>query len=313
MNTISRVKPKTQKGVQKALTLAKNQKDNVTPANMILTGDTQTKVDAMTPAFDGVMNAKKGALYLQTKATKVSQAAFKLAMMFISHFFQVFNLGIARGKYEADERAFFGIDVGSKAVPPLGNEANVIMQGKNIHDGDALRMAIPGAAAMANPTTAEVDTKFGDWKTKNNIQNNRISDFENASAAVVNMFDEALNVVMKVWDEGDTFYNNLDAPAKRAKLRPWGVIYEGSQTITIHVKIKNSVTGAVLQGASSQIVETGETRISDADGNLTLTTRVIGEVNLHTQMEDYVDTETVVVFEDEVIEYSITIGLTPVA
>ena len=313
MSTISRKIPQTQKGVQNALNMALNQMGIVAPTEMMLTADTQAKVTAMAPAFDGVMSDKKVALYQQTKATKAAQAAFKIVVMFISHFFQVFNLGIARGKYQAEERAFFEIDINSKVIPALGTEANVMAQGKNVHDGDALRMAEAGAVAMANPTTAEVDGKFGDWKTKNNLQNLKISDYENKSSAVVAMFDAALAVVVKVWDEGDAYYDDKDAPAKRAKLRPWGVIYEGSETMTIRVKIKNSITKVGIEGAESQIVETGENRLSDADGNLVLTTKVIDEVNLHTQMDGYNEQDTVVTFEAGVTEYTIEILLVPVA
>jgi hypothetical protein len=143
--------------------------------------------------------------------------------MYISHYFQAYNNGIERGVFDKESRILYGLSENQSSVPSLGSEADITYWGGKIETGDAARVAA-GGAPMSNPTAAEVKAMVDSFVAKNTSQGLAKTAYSTAQEALSAELPKAIKVVIKVWDEVETFYDQLDISAKRAKCREWGVV-----------------------------------------------------------------------------------------
>lgn len=214
-----------------------------------------------------------------------------------SHFIQVFNLGVRRGKYNPAHRAFYNIDAGSEAVPPMTTDGDIISVANDIVNGDVSRVAA-GGADMVNPSADEIKT-LRDTATPLRIEHSNLKDaMDTKQEALAELLPEADAVIKKVYDEGETF-NNEEAPeSMRANMREWGEVFVSIGDPTgFSGTVKNKTTGALISGADILFVE-GDTQFTtDVRGEFSGTTRVIGEGKWNisaTGFQDLTITQTIV-------------------
>ncbi|MFN0275917.1 MAG: hypothetical protein ACKVPJ_09245 [Chitinophagales bacterium] len=192
MSTISRSLPRTKFGRLTALSAARTKKNNPGANGNFLTQLTTDRLDNIqgnyAVAYTELATAAAN-LYTHTPG---KTSAVDDVKMFASHFIQVFNLGVARGKYPAGHRAFYNLDVNSNAVPVMGTEEEIMQVAKDIVDGNLLRLAA-GGAAMENPTAVEVGTK------RNAAENLRIaqSNLKDALDAKQEALDDFLRKLIR--------------------------------------------------------------------------------------------------------------------
>ncbi len=277
MTTISRALPNSNIGRQSTIQVAKTKHDIVLPANDALTTPTATRLDSIFTNYNGAMTTVGTTQATQSTSAAAASTAFDKAKMFISHFIQVFFLGIDRGVYAKEQKAFYGMDVSQTALPRLVTIAEVLQWGERLKTGDPLRVTA-GGAAMSNPTIAQCNTAYDDWVTKNNILNTDKEAHDTALEAVEAMNTEADHVILKVWDEVETFYNEETPSSKRANARLWGVVYVSKgPAATIKVTVKDFATDLPIAGAAVKIESVGDETITDAEGVATITTQVVGD------------------------------------
>ncbi len=194
------------------------------PAEMPLSSGTLTKLSTNGPAAKQQYIDMDEALQKQGFATTESQNSRKVCAMFISHFLQVFFLGIERGKYNKSELSYFKIDQNSRVLPPLGKKDEVLSWGEVIIEGDAKRIA-NGYAPMANPTAAEVQTSLNAYKSKLALQTTAKDKYDKEQEEMKAIYDVALEAIIAAWDELEFFYRNETPASKRRNCREWGVVY----------------------------------------------------------------------------------------
>jgi hypothetical protein len=108
---ISRRKPNSNVGREKALTTAKTRRDNLAnPADNVLTNATSLRLDAIEPLYKTRMETVGLKLAEQLNVTADVKAKLGQARMYVSHFFQTFNNGIDRGDFPAAHRAYYQLD-----------------------------------------------------------------------------------------------------------------------------------------------------------------------------------------------------------
>jgi hypothetical protein len=280
-----------------ALDAGKTKKDNTAPADVVLTPDTITRLNTTQPLFSQKMQARGNALQAQTDATVLKDAAMEKARMHISHFFQTFNNGVARGVFPASHRAFYQLDVNSDSVPQMDTEAEVNLWGNHLIDGDAERITA-GGAAMSMPAIAEVTTEVNFFQTLNADQSTAKDAYDNAQEAVSDMRPEVDSLILRIWDEVETAFNDEPIESKRRKAREWGVVYVSTQKATITGMVTDSVSGNPLQNVNVALVESEEIVQTDEEGRYTLKTNYTGEGNLEFSLEGYT-TQTIPVTIEE--------------
>jgi len=272
---ITRALPKTDVARNIAQKTAKLKKDVTAPANVPMTGGTQTRLDAQQPAFALKMNERSIALRAQTNSTMLKTAQQDKTKMFISHYFQAFNNGVARGVFSASDRAFYGLDVNSQSVPPLDKEALIVYWGERLITGDAARIAA-GGVPMSNPNTSEVAAEYDSFVAINLSQSNFKDAFDTAQEAVGAMRPETDKLILRIWDEVEAAYNDETIESKRRKAREWGVFYQSTQKATITGVVTDMETSAPLTGVSVALIETEDIVLTDTEGKFTLVTSHFG-------------------------------------
>jgi hypothetical protein len=291
--SISRRLPQSDETRDKALTLAKVKSDSIPVANQFLTAATKTRLNASQPLYKQAMQKRGNALAAQAGATMGVSDAFAKTKMFISHFIQVFNLGVFRGKYLQQHRAFYQLDVTSDSLPPLNTRQDVALWGQRIQDGDAARTSA-GGAAMANPTAAEVTAEVTDFVTKNTGQSTLKDDYDNKQEDVAALQDETDKVIKKVWDEVDTFYNEEEMSSKRRKCREWGIIYVSDIELTFNLTAVNTANDKGIENVVVQLLETGNTTTTNPDGKGEIKSTIMDEATFRFTHPDF-DLQDIVV------------------
>ena len=114
---------------KRALDLAKGKKDNTPLPDIVLSTNTQGRLDVTQPDFEEKMQDRDDALSEQAISTTAKDVAMPISRKYISDFIQTFNSGVARGIFPKEHRPFYHLDVNSNSVPPLTNEAAVVEWG----------------------------------------------------------------------------------------------------------------------------------------------------------------------------------------
>ena len=280
-----------------AFDTSKTKKDNTAPADVVLTPNTITRLDTTQPLFSQKMQERGNALQAQTNATAAKDAAMGKAKMFISHFIQGFNNGADREVFPHSHKAFYQLDVNSDSVPKMDTEAEVTLWGDHLIEGDAERI-LAGGAAMVMPSIADVTTEVNNFKTLNAAQSTAKDAYDNAQEAVSDMRLEADKLLLRIWDEVETAYNDEPIESKRRKAREWGVVYVSTQKATITGLVTDSATSNPLQNVNVALIESEEIVQTDEEGRYTLKTSYTGEGNLEFSLEGYT-TQTIPVTIEE--------------
>lgn len=284
---ITRKLPNTDFARNIALKTAFTKKGLVAPADMAITPTTNTRLTATQPLFASKMDARANALQAQAASTALKIEAQATAKMYISHFIQVFNLGVERGLYPASARAFYKLDVNSNSVPPLDKESDVIYWGEQLNTGEAARVAA-GGPEMQNPGIDLVNSMYDEFIIQNNLQSTLKDAYDKAQEEVSNMRPDVDLLILKIWDEVETFYNQEPPPSKRRNAREWGVVYVSTQKATITGLVTTSIGETPLEGVNVALIESEEIVQTGADGRYTLSTVFTGEGTLEFSREGYV-------------------------
>lgn len=225
MSSITRFIPSAIESRLEALGLAKNKRDNlpVTSPNPF-TVTTNARLTTTWTDYTGKMTTLATARGTYNTGTPLKNAAGDTLRLYISHFIQVFNFGVARGKYPAGHRAYYNLPVEDSALPDLSKDSDLIKWANFIVAGDALRLAA-GGVAMENPTPMEVDVAKTNFSTLFTSQSNNKDALDNAQEALEAYFVETDKTILKVWDELEAFYNDETDESRRENMREWGVVY----------------------------------------------------------------------------------------
>lgn len=216
--------PDTDAGRSKALRTAKDKADNTPAKDLAFSQDTLTRLGNFQPGFNTEVQERGDALKEQAGSTKIKDEAQRIAVMFISHFLQVFNLGVTREKYSAADRAHYQLAVNQEELPSLSTESDVVLWGQNLISGEAARIKADGAP-MQNPDISEVQTVYDDFKTKALKQSGKKDKYDKEQEDVEEERPEADDIVIDIWDEVEFTYRKDKPSSKRRKCREYGVVY----------------------------------------------------------------------------------------
>jgi len=273
--SLSRRLPNTDEGRKQALDLAIGKKDNTPAPDVVLSANTIARLDVLQPDFFLKMKHRDDALVEQTTATSVKDKDMYAVKILISDFIQTFNSGVKRGLFPKEHRAYYHLDVNSDSVPPLNSEAAVVEWGQWLIDGDPRRVAA-GGAAMAMPTIAEVSAKYTTFMHSVHIQSTKKDAYDTAQEAVQALRPEADALVLRIWNEVETAFDNESIESKRRNAREWGVVYVSTTKSNISGTVTDSDSGAKLVGVNVTLIESENTVQTDDEGKYLLATTYVG-------------------------------------
>jgi len=285
--SISRKLPNSDEGRKRALDLAKGKKDNTPAPDIVITPNTVLRLDAAQPDFEQKMQERDDALSVQAISTSAKDAGMFVAKNYISDFIQTFNSGVARGIFPKEHRAYYHLDINSNSVPPLTNEASIVEWGQWLIDGDPRRVAA-GGAAMSMPTIAEVAAKFTIFMNANHLQSTNKDAFDAAQEVVQAMRPDVDALILRIWNEVETAFDNESIESKRRNAREWGVVYVSTTKANIIGTVSDSESGAFLVGANVTLVESENTVQTDDGGNYLISTTYVGTGTMEFVFDGYV-------------------------
>lgn len=258
--------PKTEEARNAALTAAKTKYNSMPVGEKILNENTGTQLVATQPQFSTLMAACAVALFNQGDATKALNVLRNRLRMFISHFFQNIFMGIARGIFPNAAKAFYMLDMSTNAVPKLDSEEQILTWGDRIKTGDAARTTA-GGVAMAMPTITEFTTVYDDFVTANTSHSTLKDAYDNAQKAVADLRPDVDALILRIWNEVETWYSNEDIASRRRYAREWGVVYENlPDEYSMEGKITDMDNNPV-EGALISVSGTGISAVSNDAGN----------------------------------------------
>jgi hypothetical protein len=249
--------PKTVQELLDAMRNAYNKSETFTDKKtMAFSEATYLRLVAFLANYERETSEAQTALVEQTGSTMAKRAAFDRAVMFISHFFQTFNNGIARGVFPVNHRPFYRLDVNDNSVPIIYKETDLQTWAMNIKDGDANRITA-GGKPMAMPTAAEVETEYQAYAAHRQAQTGLKDAYDKEQEDVSALYNQARLLVKDIWDEVEFYYRHDDHSSLRRKAREYGVVYLENHTNPETGEPVELLTGKVAPLTSVTIMERG--------------------------------------------------------
>jgi hypothetical protein len=226
--------PYTQVTVLRTLTTARDAWKQFTE-NRLISADHWAKLNDADPAsFLNRLLKETGdvqtALAHQGPATDALTQAMDRLTLHVSHFHQVYDLGVARGAFTAAGRAHYGRDLSAATLPDLSSIPAILEAGEKIAPGEAARATAEGAAhiPMALPSAAEVAAAHEDAATKRAAAEAAKLDTDTEQGEAAAMYPEAQKLAVSIINTIEFHLSereDLDAPGRRHIARAWGVVY----------------------------------------------------------------------------------------
>ena len=148
--------------------------------------------------------------------------------LFVSHFHQVLDMGIARGAFPAGARGYYGRDIGATSIPDLSNQIAVMEAAEAIVTGEAARATAEGAAyvAMALPSAAEVATLRTQFLAVLNTRELALVKTDREREELMALYTEAQILAVDICDTVEFFFRkDTNDGSRRTKCERWGVVY----------------------------------------------------------------------------------------
>ncbi len=217
--------PATDATRAKALSAALDKSAATTGSTRLISAATAATLQAFHPDWDLQTTERADALGRQTSSTAALDALGLKLRLHTSHFFQVYQLGVARGVHAPSGRAVYDLSVNEETVPNLDAEADLLQWTDRIVKGDPRRVTQFGEPAMANPSAADVATVLASYKSQLTLQSAAKDALEGEQSDVNDLRPAADQLIRDIWDEVEFALRQLDAPTLRRRAREWGVFY----------------------------------------------------------------------------------------
>ena len=198
----------------------------VAPADRLISAATAASLTTFAPNWQTQVAERADALGLQTASTAVLDGIAVRLRMTVSHFIQVYQLGVARGVFSPSGRSSYELSVNEETVPALTSEADLLLWANRIVTGETRRTTnFPTEPAMAMPSASEVADVLSDYQNELAHQTTVKDAYDDEQADVTALRPAADALIKDIWDEVEFALRRLDPPSLRRRAREWGVFY----------------------------------------------------------------------------------------
>ncbi len=293
--SISRDLPQTNIASQKALNTAVAR---AKASTTVLSAATSTRLSTENTNFDAAMNLVIDTKQAQRAASDAAIAGKAKFRTFFSCYFSTLNCGIELESIPRAARAYYDLDISNDRQPVINNDANLLLCGQRVIDGDAKRV-LAGGISMAFPTIAEYTVVFNACKAS-------ISAFTASKLAVMEAESarkshkkSVKNIIVRVWNEVETYYSELEASAMRSASRLFGVKYtsQGSSAIISGI-VTDSISGLPIENVILHLEGVGTKFTTNTEGKYTINTNQNGDLTILANLTNYTESETDILLVD---------------
>lgn len=189
-----------------------------------------TKADSLLSKFLKEAGDVPQALAAQAPLTDTFGQSLAKLTLFVSHFHQVYDLGVARGTFTAGGRAHYDRDITATSVPDLSSYDAVIEAAAAIIKGEAARKTAEGTAhlPMALPSAAEIAALHADTVAKHTASEVAKANTGKQQTELAAIYPDAQKLAVSIINTVEFTLGereDLDDPGRRRIARLWGVVY----------------------------------------------------------------------------------------
>lgn len=186
--------------------------------------DTFYKISTLLPSYESAIINMRSNQSDHLNKNKEYPHLLRKSRLYISHFIQVLNMSIARGEIKPAARNFFGLSDYGARVPELNSESDILSWGKALIKGEAERTR-QGATPLSNPSIALLKVWYEKFEEANYYKNTYLKNAARNQQNIIKLRKEADDLILKTWNEIESFYGTLPEATLRMKASKWGVVY----------------------------------------------------------------------------------------
>lgn len=261
----------------------------VPPLESAMTPSTIIRLNLDNTNFDNGLEAVRIAKAAKITAGEAAIVSRDKLDSIIKSFYKGINSAIDQGDMPNSARAYYGLSISNKQLPVVDTDERRLYWIKQTISGDAARV-LAGGIAMTNPTIATFTTVSSAAKLVITAYSTSKTAVTTAQTAVNGQRTEVDGLILQGWNEIETKFSGLDAAAKRAMCREYGIKYvsKGLPAVVTGI-ITNSLTGLPLEKVKVRISGSGKKVLTNALGQFTINTNLYGDLELLTSLTDYED------------------------
>lgn len=235
--------PRTEEGRYQALRTAKAQHLN-TGNGTVLTATTAARLLAIEAGYEAAKLAVTVARAGSFNATLIKNEDMASCGLYANHALANIIMAVKRGEIPKAYLNLYSMDENRPRLPVAKSEQQVVLAAEFFVKGEESRLAI-GGTPLPLPSAQQVQAKLDKLDASLNAQNTAQQILRVKQGELKQLEQEANAVIKKIWDEVNTFYNELPDETRRSFCRLWGVIYTSNTRIP--------VSGILLEMAGNKV------------------------------------------------------------
>ena len=127
--------------------------------------------------------------------------------MYISHFIQVLNFAVIRGEIKKDQKRLYQLDENNFNLPDLSTEENLLKWGKNIIEGETVRMG-QGGIPINCPAINKVKVHYDMFRENQLSQSMHRMSTERVYEDLESLRREADKIILEIWNTVEAHFDN---------------------------------------------------------------------------------------------------------
>ncbi len=216
--------PNTDAARLRALEEANDQAKKTNPMHLAFSQTENMKLKNLLPRYIKILDEHRRSYINRVKTSKAHTQKFNKAKMYLSHFVQVFNLAVIRGEINEKERDYFQLEKGTRSVPVVNTDEELIEWGKKIVHGEQSRIAA-GGNPIYNPKIAVVKIEYEKLVSSSIYHNKLVSIHKENIVKLEDMRTEIDKLILCIWNAAELYYSELPPKLKRTSSEKYGIKY----------------------------------------------------------------------------------------
>ncbi len=297
-----------------AMRSCKELNDITPPADSPLTSGTATNLGTGYPIYLNALNASSSAKTNQTQQSALVVPLRDSARLWVGHGFQALINACQRGSFPNSVKNLYGLALDAKAMPDMGTEQAILDAALAYETGETAR-TLAGGAAITFPSLMDITGAVTAFRNANLQQSVLKNTYDTAQEAVNALNPDADKLILRMWNEIETAFDTGDKPSMRRRAREFGVVYipspgetPSADDYSVIGAATDSTTSLPLANVVVELVGTGLSYTSDADGKFYLPPIAPGSYTLSASLAGYLPfTQAVVVVAGQVLQVGVVL------
>ena len=163
---------------------------------------------------------------------------------------------------------------------------------------------------MDNPDIAELSIVYNKMLLSIDQQSIQKDNYDKAQEALDALNPEADKLILRIWNEIDTAYDDLEAPSRRRKAREWGVVYiSTNSTSSLTGTVLNALDNMPIAQAKVYLTEADISTSTDTNGLFMLNTNLVGAATVLVEKTGFAsETQTIELEENKALNITVLLN-----